>query len=158
MAQNNRKPIIKHETLLARAHKDIISMITLPLQLPSEANGWCAICLCTLIIERDGRERTFCGVGDASPMNSEPPQQKYLPRFSETRAEVRALRKAYNIAEYAAEEMNDYAGEKTTGTERTPRTGAAGARTNTSDKKCACGAPPGGPHATACTALKVVAA
>jgi hypothetical protein len=76
-------------------------------QIPTETNQRIAICTAVVMMEKDGHERAFTGIGDASPANVAPAMQLCLIRMAETRAKARALRDAVNIGVAAFEEMNE---------------------------------------------------
>jgi hypothetical protein len=77
------------------------------LQLPTEDNGYVAICAATVTTERDGVERTFTGIGDAAPNNVAPAMRNCLLRMAETRAKARALRDAINVGGCSFEELGE---------------------------------------------------
>lgn len=94
--------------LLDLAHQNGLKSIrTEMIQAPSEANNRVAICSATVIIENDGVEKQFTGIGDAAPNNVAPAMQTCLLRMAETRAKARALRDAVNIGVAAFEELGD---------------------------------------------------
>jgi hypothetical protein len=63
----------------------------------------------TVVLEKDGVERTFTGIGDAAPGNVTPAMQNCLLRMAETRAKARALRDAVNVGSAAFEELGEEA-------------------------------------------------
>src|ERR1700721_435657 len=78
------KDAVLYAGILDIAHqqglKDIRTMIV---QIPTPDNGNVAICCATVILEKDGKERTFQGIGDACPNNVAPAMQKALLRMAE---------------------------------------------------------------------------
>ncbi len=94
--------------LLDLAHeKGLKSIHTELIQAPTEANNRVAICSATVVMENDGIERRFTGIGDAAPNNVAPAMQTCLLRMAETRAKARALRDAVNIGVAAFEELGE---------------------------------------------------
>lgn len=89
-----------HENGLKSIHTDLI-------QIPSEANKNVAICTAVVILEREGVERRYTGIGDAAPNNVAPAMVTCLIRMSETRAKARALRDAVNVGVAAFEELGE---------------------------------------------------
>src|SRR5437667_11946104 len=73
--------------LLDLAHQQGLKSIqTELLQAPTEANNRVAICRATIVLEKEGAEQTFSGIGDAAPNNVAPAMQTCLLRMAETRA------------------------------------------------------------------------
>lgn len=108
IVERQGKSFVLYAGLLAEAHEQGLKSITTELvQIPNEANNRVAICVATVIIARDGIERTFTGIGDAAPNNVAPAMQSCLIRMAETRGKARALRDAVNIGVAALEEMGD---------------------------------------------------
>lgn len=94
--------------ILSLAHeRGLKSIETSLVQIPTDANERTAICTAVVVMERDGIERRFTGIGDASPKNVAPAMQTCLIRMSETRAKARALRDAVNIGVAAFEELGE---------------------------------------------------
>lgn len=94
--------------LLDLAHgQGLKSIRTELIQIPSEANNRVAIAVATVLLDRDGSERIFQGIGDAAPNNVAPAMQTCLIRMAETRAKARALRDAVNIGVAAFEELGE---------------------------------------------------
>ncbi len=91
---------LSHQQGLKSIHTEL-------LQIPSEGNNRVAIAKATVILERDGVERVFTGIGDAALNNVAPAMQTCLIRMAETRAKARALRDAVNIGVAAFEELGD---------------------------------------------------
>ena len=93
--------------LLDEAHaKGLRGIETELIQVPDEANGNVAIVKATA---RMGDDRTFCGLGDASPQNVGRNIVPHLTRMAETRAKARALRDAVNVGATALEELGGVA-------------------------------------------------
>ena len=94
--------------LLDLAHQQgLRSIRTELIQAPTEANNRIAICMATVVIESEGIEKQFTGIGDAAPNNVAPAMQTCLLRMAETRAKARALRDAVNIGVAAFEELGE---------------------------------------------------
>jgi hypothetical protein len=94
--------------LLDLAHQQGLESIRTELiQAPSDANNRVAICSATVVLESDGIEKQFTGIGDAAPNNVAPAMQTCLLRMAETRAKARALRDAVNIGVAAFEELGE---------------------------------------------------
>ena len=94
--------------LLDLAHQQGLKSIRTELiQAPTDANNRIAICSATVIVEANGVERQFTGIGDAAPNNVAPAMQTCLLRMAETRAKARALRDAVNIGVAAFEELGE---------------------------------------------------
>lgn len=139
------------------------SIATELIQAPTDANNRVAICTATIVLEKDGIERSFSGLGDAAPNNVTPAMQNCLLRMAETRAKARALRDAVNIGMAAMEEL----GEEAETDQRLDQPVRAareqlqrGTRTiNTSGAVCtSCNAPAGKAHADRCQAIRAEAA
>lgn len=108
MVERQGKTFVLYAGLLAMAHEQGLKSIRTELiQVPSEANNRVAICTATVILEKDGQERTFTGIGDAAPNNVAPAMQTCLMRMAETRSKARALRDAVNVGVAAFEELGD---------------------------------------------------
>lgn len=108
MIERQGRAFCLYAGLLDLAHEQgLKSVRTEMLQVPVEANRMVAICSATVVVERDGVERTFTGIGDAAPNNVAPTMQSCLIRMAETRAKARALRDAVNIGVAAFEELGD---------------------------------------------------
>jgi hypothetical protein len=94
--------------LLDVAHQQGLKSIQTELiQIPTDANNRVAICSATVVLEQNGVERQFTGLGDAAPNNVAPAMQTCLLRMAETRAKARALRDAVNIGVAAFEELGE---------------------------------------------------
>jgi hypothetical protein len=108
MVERQGKTFVLYAGLLAMAHEQGLKSIRTELiQVPSEANNRVAICTATVILEKDGVERLFTGIGDAAPNNVAPAMQTCLMRMAETRSKARALRDAVNVGVTAFEELSD---------------------------------------------------
>jgi hypothetical protein len=96
--------------LLDQAHQEGLKRISTTLiQIPSDANGFVAICHAEVETEKG----TFSGIGDASPQNVGKMIVLHLIRMAETRAKARALRDAINVGVTALEETDDDDGAHT---------------------------------------------
>jgi hypothetical protein len=106
VVERQGKNFVLYAGLLDLAHQQGLKSISTQLvQVPNEANNRVAICTATVIIEKDGAERTFTGIGDSAPNNVAPAMQTCLIRMAETRAKARALRDAVNVGVAAFEEL-----------------------------------------------------
>ncbi|HEV2472836.1 MAG TPA: hypothetical protein VGS41_09240 [Chthonomonadales bacterium] len=106
LVERQGKAFVLYSGLLDIAHQQGLKSISTQLiQAPDEANHRVAICSAVVSIVRDGEERTFTGLGDASPQNVASAMQNCLIRMAETRAKARALRDAVNVAATAFEEL-----------------------------------------------------
>lgn len=122
IVERQGKSFCLYAGLLELAHQQGLKSIQTELiQIPTDANNMVAICSATVILEQDGKERIFTGIGDAAPKNVAPAMQACLLRMSETRAKARALRDAVNIGVAAVEELGDEDGQyNTTQRDNTP--------------------------------------
>lgn len=108
VVEREGKSFVLYAGLLDEAHSQGLQSIhTTLLQIPSEENGYVAICQATVQTEKG----VFTGLGDASPGNVTRPMVSCLIRMAETRAKARALRDAVNVAAVALEELGDESGE-----------------------------------------------
>jgi hypothetical protein len=108
IVERQGRSFVLYAGLLDMAHQQgLRSIHTELVQAPTDVNGRLAICAASVVLERDGRERTFTGVGDAAPNNVAPAMQNCLIRMAETRAKARALRDAVNVGVASFEELND---------------------------------------------------
>ena len=108
LIERQGKQFVLYAGLLALSHEQGLKSITTSLvQVPSEANNRVAICTATVVLERDGVERVFTGIGDAAPNNVAPAMQTCLIRMAETRSKARALRDAVNVGMAAFEELGE---------------------------------------------------
>jgi hypothetical protein len=108
IVERQGRSFVLYAGLLDLAHSQGLKSIETKLvQVPSEANNRVAICTAVVVMEKDGVERSFSGVGDAAPNNVAPAMALCLIRMSETRAKARALRDAVNIGVAAFEELGE---------------------------------------------------
>ncbi len=108
MVERQGRSFCLYAGLLDLAHQQGLRSIRTELvQTPTEANNRVAICAATVVLEADGVERQFTGIGDAAPNNVAPAMQSCLLRMAETRAKARALRDAVNIGVAAFEELGE---------------------------------------------------
>ncbi len=108
IVERQGKSFVLYAGLLDLAHQQGLKSIrTELLQVPSDENMRVAITLATVTLERDGKEYTFTGIGDAAPQNVAPAMQHCLIRMSETRSKARALRDAVNVGVAAFEELGE---------------------------------------------------
>jgi hypothetical protein len=100
------KEYVLYAGLLDAAHGAGLRRIETELvQAPGPQNGHVAICSARVtLVDGDGVERTFGGIGDADTSNVNRQMTNVLIRMAETRAKARALRDAINVAEAAVEE------------------------------------------------------
>jgi hypothetical protein len=105
MITRQGKQYVLFAGLLDEAHSLGLKGIDTDLiQIPDESNGNVAIVKATA--EMDD-ERSFSGIGDASPDNVGRSIAPHLIRMAETRAKARALRDAVNVGATAMEELSD---------------------------------------------------
>jgi hypothetical protein len=91
--------------LLDEAHnRGLRGIDTELVQVPTPENGNVAVVKATVEMEDD---RTFSGIGDASPENVGRNIVPHIIRMAETRAKARALRDAVNVGATALEELSD---------------------------------------------------
>jgi hypothetical protein len=108
MVERQGRTFILYAGLLDLSHQQGLKSIRTELiQVPAESNNRVAICTATVTMEKDGVERVFTGIGDASPNNVAPAMQTCLIRMAETRSKARALRDAVNVGVAAFEELGD---------------------------------------------------
>jgi hypothetical protein len=108
MVERQGRSFCLYAGLLDLAHQQGLKSIRTELvQVPAEGNRHVAICTATVVLERDGVERVFTGIGDAAVNNVAPAMATCLIRMSETRAKARALRDAVNIGVAAFEELGE---------------------------------------------------
>lgn len=108
IVERQGKSFVLYAGLLDLAHQQGLKSIRTELvQVPHEENNRVAICTATVVIEKDGVERTFTGIGDAAPNNVAPVMQSCLIRMAETRSKARALRDAVNVGVAALEELGE---------------------------------------------------
>ena len=108
IVERQGKMFVLYAGLLNLAHEHGLKAIKTELiQIPREDNNRIAICLATVVMEKDGVESTFTGIGDAAANNVAPAMATALIRMAETRAKARALRDAVNVGVTAFEELGD---------------------------------------------------
>ena len=108
IVERQGRAFVLYAGLLDLAHQQGLKSIRTELvQTPSEANNRVAICTATVVMEKDGQERIFTGIGDAAANNVAPAMQTCLIRMAETRAKARALRDAVNVGVAAFEELGE---------------------------------------------------
>ena len=106
IVERQGKSFVLYAGILDLAHQNGLRVLQTELiQVPSEANNRVAIVTAVAIMDRDGVERKFTGIGDAAPSNVAPAMQTCLIRMAETSAKARALRDAVNVGVAAFEEM-----------------------------------------------------
>lgn len=104
VVERDGKSFVLYAGLLAEAHEQGLKAIrTTLLQIPTEENGYMAVCHATVETEKG----IFSGLGDAAPGNVTRPMVNHLIRMAETRAKARALRDAVNVGVTALEELGD---------------------------------------------------
>lgn len=112
IVERQGKSFALYAGLLDMAHQSGLKSIrTEILQLPTTDTDNVAICMATVVLEKDGREQTFTGIADASPRNVAQAMQTCLLKMSETRAKARALRDAVNVGMACAEELSEDASD-----------------------------------------------
>jgi hypothetical protein len=111
--QREGKDFALYAGLLDLAHeRGLLSIETVLVQLPTEANGNVAVVQATVrLSDAQGVLRSFQGIGDAAPGNVNRMMAPHLLRLAETRAKARALRDAVNVGEALADDPSDEAGE-----------------------------------------------
>ncbi len=108
IVERQGRSFVLYAGLLDIAHQQGLKSIrTELLQIPAPENENIAISMATVTLEKEGREQTFTGIGDASPRNVSPAMMSCLIRMAETRAKARALRDAVNVGVAAFEELGD---------------------------------------------------
>lgn len=113
IVERQGRSFVLYSGLLDMAHAaGLKSINTALVQIPAEANNRVAICAATIVLEKDGVERSFTGIGDAAPNNVAPAMQSCLIRMAETRAKARAMRDAVNVGVTAFEELGDDEGDE----------------------------------------------
>jgi hypothetical protein len=111
--QREGKDFALYAGLLDLAHeRGLLSIETVLVQLPTEANGNVAVVQATVrLSDAQGVLRSFQGIGDAAPGNVNRMMAPHILRLAETRAKARALRDAVNVGEALADDPSDEAGE-----------------------------------------------
>ena len=108
MVERQGRQFVLYAGLLALGHEQGLKSIhTQLIQIPTESNHRVAIVSATVILERDGVQKEFHGIGDAAPNNVASAMINCLIRLAETRAKARALRDAVNVGMAALEELGD---------------------------------------------------
>lgn len=108
LVERQGKQFVLYAGLLALGHEQGLKSIkTQLIQIPTEANNRVAIVSATVVLEKDGKEQEFQGIGDAAPNNVASAMVNALIRLAETRAKARALRDAVNVGVAALEELGD---------------------------------------------------
>ena len=116
IVERQGRSFVLYAGLLDMAHQQGLRSIRTELvQAPGDGNGKVAICSATVVLEMDGQERAFTGIGDAAPANVAPAMQNCLIRMAETRAKARAMRDAVNVGVAAFEEIDEFEGASTPG-------------------------------------------
>jgi hypothetical protein len=122
--QREGKSYALYAGLLDLAHeRGLLSIETVLVQLPTEANGNVAVVQATVrLSDTQGVLRSFQGIGDAAPGNVNRMMAPHILRLAETRAKARALRDAVNVGEALADDPSDDAPEPSAAREqrRTP--------------------------------------
>lgn len=112
MIERNGKNYCLYAGLLDEAHRQGLREIRTNLvQIPDESNGNVAIVTATAVVGEEPHQKTFTGIGDASPNNVARAMVTCTIRLAETRAKARALRDAVNVGAAAFEELDDTAGD-----------------------------------------------
>jgi hypothetical protein len=111
--QREGKDFALYAGLLDLAHeRGLLSIETVLVQLPTEANGNIAVVQATVrLSDAQGVLRTFQGIGDAAPGNVNRMMAPHILRLAETRAKARALRDAVNVGEALADDPSDESSE-----------------------------------------------
>lgn len=106
--QRQGKDVVLYAGLLDLAHKQGLKHIETELQRidKNPATREIELVAVKARVEMDD-DKTFTGLGDASPSNVGKMVSAHLPRMAETRAKARALRDAVNIGMVSLEELGD---------------------------------------------------
>ena len=108
IVERQGRAFVLYAGLLDLAHQNGLKSIRTELvQVPDENNYRVAICVATVVLEKEGVERSFTGIGDAAPNNVAPAMLTCLIRMAETRAKARALRDSVNVGVTAFEELGE---------------------------------------------------
>lgn len=153
-------PYVEYDGLLDYAHqKGMTSLMTEPVQLPNEGNGYLAVFKGTAVFEEDGKVKTFTKHGSAQPPdpaskrvgNVKGNMVNYLIEMADTRAAARAMRDGCRIGTVVDVEM---AGSQISDKQAVSKpANGNGGKINTGSVPCpSCYAPPGKPHTAKCTA------
>ncbi len=128
IVERNGRAFCLYAGLLDEAHaRGLHSIHTSLLQAPSDLNDHTAIVSATVVITdpQTNANRTFTGIGDASPENVNPSMRNSLIRLAETRAKARALRDSINVGVTALEELADPDADAPEPTDRPSKTRTA---------------------------------
>jgi hypothetical protein len=125
--QRDGKDFALYAGLLDLAHeRGLLSIETVLVQLPTEANGNIAVVQATVrLSDAQGVLRSFQGIGDAAPGNVNRMMAPHLLRLAETRAKARALRDAVNVGEALADDPSDEGREPSSATYASANANAA---------------------------------
>ncbi len=108
MITRQGKQYVLFAGLLDEAHnRGLRGIDTELVQVPTPENGNVAVVKATVEMEGSEGNRTFSGIGDASPENVGRNIVPHIIRMAETRAKARALRDAVNVGATALEELSD---------------------------------------------------
>ena len=108
MITRQGKQYVLFAGLLDEAHnRGLRGIDTELVQVPTPENGNVAVVKATVEMEASEGNRTFSGIGDASPENVGRSIVPHIIRMAETRAKARALRDAVNVGATALEELSD---------------------------------------------------
>jgi hypothetical protein len=108
MITRQGKQYVLFAGLLDEAHnRGLRGIDTEIVQVPTPENGNVAVVKATVEMEGSEGNRTFSGIGDASPENVGRNIVPHIIRMAETRAKARALRDAVNVGATALEELSD---------------------------------------------------
>src|SRR5215203_1964878 len=108
MITRQGKQYVLFAGLLDEAHnRGLRGIDTELVQVPTPENGNVAVVKATVEMEASEGNRTFSGIGDASPENVGRNIVPHIIRMAETRAKARALRDAVNVGATALEELSD---------------------------------------------------
>ena len=108
MITRQGKQYVLFAGLLDEAHnRGLRGIDTEIVQIPTPENGNVAVVKATVEMEGSEGNRTFSGIGDASPENVGRNIVPHIIRMAETRAKARALRDAVNVGATALEELAD---------------------------------------------------
>lgn len=104
LIERQGKSYALYQGLLDLAHASgLTSIITDIVQIPTPDNANTAIVRAVVMLG----DRSFSGIGDASPANVGKMIVPHILRMAETRAKARALRDAVNVGVAAVEELGD---------------------------------------------------
>src|SRR5918996_677209 len=107
MIPRQGKQYVLFAGLLDEAHnRGLRGIDTELVQVPTSENGNVAVVKATVEMEASEGNRTFSGIGDASPENGGRNIVPHIIRMAETRAKARAFRDAVNVGATALEELS----------------------------------------------------